>query len=77
MFVDVVRLYGLYWYVFNIINSNNIKYGLNMCCFEMVSVGVVLIIDCVVDFFWCFNVNDLVIIYGDLVELNLIFIKLD
>ncbi|MGB3622993.1 MAG: glycosyltransferase [Ketobacter sp.] len=74
---DVARLYGSHRYVLNIINSNNIKHGLNMRCFETVSAGAVLITDRVADLPRCFNANDPVITYGDLAELNSILIKLD
>jgi spore maturation protein CgeB len=66
----VAKLYGSHQYVLNIINSNNIKHGLNMRCFETVSAGAVLITDRVKDFSRCFGESDPVLTYGNLAELN-------
>ncbi len=74
---QVAQLYGSHRYVLNIINSNNIKHGLNMRCFEAISAGAILVTDRVKDFGRCFSGNDPVICYDNVEELNSLLDTID
>lgn len=66
----VAQLYGAHKYVLNIINSNNIKNGLNMRCFEATAAGAVLITDEVKDLGRCFEVGEEVWTYRNAQEID-------
>lgn len=72
----VASLYGSHRYVLNIINSNNIKHGLNMRCFEAVSAGAWLVTDHVEDFSRCFEERDPASTYRDIEGLNRLLTEL-
>ena len=61
--VEVVQLYQTHSFVLNIINSNNIKNGLNMRCFEAPACQALLITDQVADLHLCYQEGKEVFVY--------------
>lgn len=60
---ELARLYQEYKYVLNIINTENIKNGLNMRCFEAPGCKALLITDNVRDLPRCYCENNDVVVY--------------
>jgi spore maturation protein CgeB len=67
---EVARLYGQHKFVLNIINSNNIKCGLNMRCFEATAAGAILVTDWVEDLPRCFASEKDVLYYRSVDQLE-------
>ena len=61
--VEVANLYQAHSFVLNIINSNNIKNGLNMRCFEAPACQALLITDQVADLHLCYQKDKEVFVY--------------
>ncbi len=70
---QVAKLYQQHACVLNIINSGNIKNGLNMRCFEAPACGAVLITDNVVDLQYCYTQGSEVLSYRRPDELSEIY----
>ncbi|MDF1642991.1 MAG: glycosyltransferase [Pseudomonadales bacterium] len=74
--MEVVKLYQQHNFVLNNINTDNIKRGLNMRCFEAPACGALLITDDVADLKLCYEPGDEVVCYQNNRQLAEIYARL-